>query len=65
MAVRALLHSPGILSLLGELMPMVWGTCGRPGLTMGGMLMDMPSKEFALAGTLGTARLIEPLSDHF
>src|ERR1700716_3112164 len=33
-------------------MPMLRSTCSGPKATMGGMLMDAPSKEFALAGSL-------------
>src|SRR6478735_7192598 len=33
-------------------MPMLRSTCSDPKATMGGMLMDAPSKEFALAGSL-------------
>src|SRR5215471_5890408 len=38
-------------------MPMWWSTCSGPKATMGGMLMDAPSKEFALAGSLEELKL--------
>lgn len=65
MAVRALLRSPhGILSPLRESMPMLRGTCSGPRVTMGGMLMDMPSKEFALAGSLEELKIKGQLVVH-
>jgi len=65
MAVRALLRSPhGILSPLRERMPMLRSTCSGPRVTMGGMLMDMPSKEFALAGSLEELKIKGQLVVH-
>src|SRR5258708_39788246 len=38
-------------------MPMLRSTCSGPKATMGGMLMDAPSTEFALAGSLEELKL--------
>jgi hypothetical protein len=45
------------LSPLRERMPLLRRTCSAPEATMGGMLMDAPSKEFALAGSLEELKL--------
>ena len=43
---------------------MLWSTCSGPKATMGGMLMDAPSKEFALAGTLEELKIKGQLVVH-
>jgi hypothetical protein len=39
---------------LRDRVPMLWSTCSGPEATMGGMLMEAPSNEFAQAGTLSS-----------
>ena len=43
---------------------MLWSTCSGPKATMGGTLMDAPSKEFALAGTLEELKIKGQLVVH-
>ena len=43
---------------------MLRSTCSGPKVTMGGMLMDTPSKEFALAGSLEELKIKGQLVVH-